>query len=378
MEKRTPFTDVLRTAVEDITARDGVPGAAVALVIDGHSVSLSVGTRDADGRYPLERDAQVSLYSVTKTVLAAASLRLVEQGRLALDRPLAPEFPGIPLDPAITLRHLLSHTSGLPDYGGMPEYHDDLKADPTAPWTTDEFLARTLPRGLRFPPGEGWAYSNIGFLLVRLAIERATGGTLGNAFSDLLFRPLGLRQTTVAESLADAGLLTPGFSTSLSPNGELKDISRRYHPGWVSHGLVVSTAAEVARFVEALFNGEVIGPAALAEMTLPRAAVGPHPTLGEIASGLGIFILPGWKHGHLLGHGGGGPGYSTAAFHARDLNGHRVTAVALANRDRDDIGHEIALALLDVAARHLNHERLDDAGDLLQSGSPEAGGENRT
>ncbi len=357
MMTKTPFTDDISAAVNAVLARTDVPGATVALVINGETVSLGLGFQDMGRTQPLAPDARFSLYSVTKVFLAVATLQFVAQGRLALDQPMAPTFPELRLDASITLRHLLSHTSGLPDYGGMPKYHDDLKADPTVPWTDEEFLARTLPRGLLFRPGEGWAYSNIGFLLVRRAIEQVAGYPIRDVLAELLFRPLGLLQTTVAESLDDARVLTPGYRTSLSQNGDLEDISRRYHPGWVSHGVAVSTAADVARILDALFNGEVIGPAAVAEMVVPRAVVGPHPALGQIASGLGIFIGPGWKHGHLAGHGGGGPGYSTAAFHARDLAGHRVTAAALANRDWDDVGHEIALTLLEVAARHLGHER---------------------
>ncbi len=378
MATQMPLIHDISAAVHPLLTRADVPGAAVALTIDGRTVSLGLGSRSPDLIHPLASDSRFYLYSVTKVLLAAATLRLVEQGRLRLDQPIEPFVPDLPLDAPITLRHLLSHTSGLPDYGGIQEYHDDLKTDPTIPWTTETLLARTLPRGLLFRPGEGWAYSNIGFLLVRQVIEQVAGRSLRDVLSDLLFRPVGLQQTTVADSLDDAPVLTPGYSTALSQSGELEDISRRYHPGWVSHGVAISTAEDVARLLEALFGGEVIGPAALAEMVVLRGVVGSHPTLGQIASGLGIFIGAGWKHGHLVGHGGGGPGYSTAAFHARDLAGHRVTAVALANRDRDDIGHELAFTLLDVAARHVGHDRPGETEDSRPSQSHnDAGGDTR-
>ena len=115
-------------------------------------------------------------------------------------------------------------------------------ADPGAPWTTDEFLARTLPLGFQFAPGAGWAYSNIGYLLVRLAIERVTQRSLRDLLADLIFAPLGLRQRFVAANLGDAGGLAPGYSSDLDSDGRPLDIRARYHPGWVSHGVIISTA----------------------------------------------------------------------------------------------------------------------------------------
>src|SRR3712207_4391001 len=106
----------------------------------------------------------------------------------------------------------------------MPEYAGDLRAAPDRPWTADEFLARTLPLGLRFPPGQGWAYSNIGFLLVRRAIERLTQRSLRESLAELVFRPSGLEQTFVAESPTDTGALTPGYSADLDRDGALRDI----------------------------------------------------------------------------------------------------------------------------------------------------------
>ncbi len=234
----------------------------------------------------------------------------------------------------------------------MPEYNADLKADPSAPWTAERFLARTLPRGPLFPPGEGWAYSNVGYLLVRLAIERSTGQTLGEALAGFVVRPLGLRRTAVAATLADVADLAPGWSAALDGNGALRDIGRRYHPRWVSHGLVVSTAGETARILEALVGGQLLAPESLAAMLDGVRVPGKHPLIAQPGYGLGLMLDLASPFGLVAGHGGGGPGYATAAFHFPDVAGRRVTSAALVNRDAGEEAMEVAFALARRVAEH--------------------------
>ena len=152
---------------------------------------------------PLRAAARFPFYSITKLILATAALRLVEEGRLALDHPVGALLPEVALLAPLTLRQLLGHTAGLPDYGTLPAYGAALRAHPEEAWTDAEFLAQTLPQGLCFTPGTGWAYSNIGFLLVRLLIERTTARPLAAALRCLVFAPLGLRRTRVIATLAE-------------------------------------------------------------------------------------------------------------------------------------------------------------------------------
>ena len=347
----------LAATVVELLRSAGAPGASVALLADGDPVlTAGVGHADLDRTRPLAADARFYAYSITKTFLAVAALRLAEQGRLGLDEPVQATLPDLPLATAITVRQLLTHTGGLPDYGGLAEYSADLRAAPDAPWTAEEFLTRTLRRGFLFPPGEGWAYSNIGFMLIRLAVERLTGSTLRQALADLVFRPSGLRRTVVAESLADAAELTPGYSDELDRDGGCHDISRRYHPGWVSHGVVISTAPELARGLDALFAGRLLGPEPLAAMLDAVAVPEEHPLVARPAYGLGVMVDLDSCFGRVAGHAGGGPGYSTAAFHFPDVAGRRVTSVALANRDGSDLGLAIAFALVTAYADRTDHD----------------------
>lgn len=348
------FDDTFRGAaatVASLLAATDTPGAAVALLVDGRPLlTEGVGFADLARRHPLPADARFTLYSVAKPLLAAAALRLVERGRLDLDAPLTTLLPDLTLGAPVTLRQALNHTGGLPDYGALPAYNADLKADPGAPWTTADFLARTLPLGLRFPPGRGWAYSNIGYLVVRQIIERATTLPLRDALETLLFRPLGLRRTAVADTLADVRDLTPGYSADLDADGALHDVARRYHPGWVAHGLVVSTAAETARLLDALLAGRLLAPPSLSQMLAAVPVPVDHPLIVDPGYGLGLMIDRASPSARAAGHGGEGPGFSTAAFGFPNASGHRLTSVALVNRDGHDLGLEIAFALARTVA----------------------------
>ena len=344
----------LGAVVTSLIDAAGAPGAAVALVADGRlALTAGIGHRDLGRAQPLDADARFYAYSVPKPILATAILRLSEGGWLNLDDPIRGILPEIPVEDAVTVRRLLNHTAGPPDYGAMPEDDADLRAAPGEPSTSEVFLARTLPCGPLFPPGQGWAYSNIGFLLLRRAIERLTRRSLRDALAETVLQPLSLRRTVVAESLADARDLTPGFSTALDRDGAVHDISRRYHPGWVSHGVAISTAAELAEIFEALFAGRLVGPASLAAMRDAVDVPGEHPLVARPAYGLGLMVGRGSPHGSVAGHAGGGPGYSTAVFHFPDVVGRRVTSVALANRDAADLGTEIAFALVAAYADRL-------------------------
>jgi len=255
---------------------------------------------------------------------------------------------------SITIRQLLNHTGGVPDYGAMPGYHTDLRRDPTTPWTTDQFLERTLSRGFAFAPGTDWRYSNIGYLLVRFVIEHLTGVSFAEALSRLVIAPLDLHETHVIASLADLGKCTPGYSEQVFDDGALGDVRQLYDPGWVSHGLLGATVSDVARLFDALLGGRIIGKAMLAEMFTPVLTGTEHRWIQTPAYGLGVMIDADAPRPPVVGHAGGGPGYSTAAFHFPDLSGKAVTIMALANRDGGEISTEIVFTLAELIDRRVD------------------------
>ena len=190
------------------------------------------------------------VYSVTKTFLGVLCLRL----ELDLEAPVATWIDD-PRLPRATLRQLLDHTSGIPDYGRLPEYRQAVQTTPSEPWDDEELLARALASGPDFEPGEGWAYSNTGFLLVRRIVDAAAPGGFAGALERELLAPLGLADTSLALELDDLSPLVPGWSTQVG-DGTL-DVRGRYHPRWVGHRTLASTHADQRRFWTALAAGEL-------------------------------------------------------------------------------------------------------------------------
>ena len=245
--------------------------SATTLVAVGGDVDF---TGDPDARYPI--------YSVTKTAVAAAVLLLAREGVVELD----------------SVRSLLDHTSGVRDYGSLPEYHEAVRTRPGSAWDDDEFLARTAAAGPSFQPGKGWAYSNTGYLLLRRLLDEHGG------LAALLPR-LGLADATVADRTEDLGVAVPAPSALLLDG--VGDVRSLYDPRWVGHRTLVARAGDLVDFWRDL----------PAEMLDPRTFVPlgfDAPGFVRPCYGLGVMADPGSPLGTVVGHGGGGPGYATAVF----------------------------------------------------------------
>jgi D-alanyl-D-alanine carboxypeptidase len=294
-------------------------------------------------------------YSITKTFTASLILQLCEEGRLDLDDPLAKWFPRIDRAARISLRQMLNHTAGIPDYGGLPAYRDSVRSAPSAPWSFERFAAETFEKGLMFAPGQGWAYSNPGYMLVKRIAEEVTGAPYRVLVSERIARPLGLNRTFVPESIGDLASLAPGTSSMLSADGSPRDVRSHYHPGWVSHGVVASTSSEIVRFLDELFLGQFLSRHSLDQMMqlvdVPitssqssSANVSPLRP-GKPSYGLGLMGDPASPWGLLVGHSGGGPCYSASAFHAFDLGG--VSVCAMGAIEEDFSAEDVVCGVLD-------------------------------
>lgn len=251
---------------------------------------------------------RVPWWSLTKTLIAAAALRLAETGRLDLDRRLRGR--------AFTLRQLLRHRAGLADYGGLPEYHAAV-ARGDAPWTEAELFERIGPP--RFAPGRGWSYSNPGYLLARRAVEAAHGGGLGAALTDLVLAPLGL-SARLAEARGDVSGLPD------------------YDPGWVFHGVVVGPVVEAALALHGVLTGGLLKPESLAALRAWQAVGGALPGRPWITCGYGLGLMQGTMRTarmraplYLEGHGAAGPGSVGAIY--RDLATGRTAAAFRTDAD---------------------------------------------
>ena len=247
-----------------------------------------------DPLVPCGEGALVPWWSFTKTAIAAAALALVSQGRLHLDAP-------IPARP-FTLRQLLQHRAGLPDYGGLTDYHQAVAAG-ADPWPEQELLERVSARTLVTQPGGRFLYSNVGYLLVRGIIEQAAGLPLALALQRLVFDPLALTRTRLATQVADLDATAWGNT-------------RRYHPGWVYHGLLIGPASEAATLLHRLLGGALLPPPLLNAMCAGQPVGGPMPDRPWRSAAYGLGLMRGIcdPAACYIGHSGAGPG-STAAIY---------------------------------------------------------------
>lgn len=288
-------------AVERALAERRIVGAVVLVAHEGKLVySRAAGLADRESGRAMEVDAVFRLASITKPYAAAAAMRLVERGTIALDDPVTrylPDFrPALPdgSRPAISLRQLMLHTSGLGygflEEGGEGPYHRLCVSDglDQPGLSIEENLARLVEAPLLFAPGTSWCYS-LGMDVLGAAMESATGGTLDAIIRDEVTGPLGMRDTAFVASDPDR-LVTPyanGAEAPVRMEGPTRvplwqgfasfDPSRVYDRGSYPSGGggMAGTADDLLRFLEVirLGDGTFLSQESIAEMR--RDQVGP-------------------------------------------------------------------------------------------------------
>jgi D-alanyl-D-alanine carboxypeptidase len=321
----------LRVYLEPPACR--VPLAAASIAFRSGSAIDSAIITPAAGRSDLsiDVDSRFSVQSISKSFTAVAILHLVESGKLLLDAPLSTWLPDVPNATRITIRQCLQHTSGLPDYGPLPEYHEAVQQG-ASPWSFMEFLDRSHAEQLLFEPGCGWRYSNIGYMVLRRLIETVCRQSFAEVIANEVCQPLGLSHSSVLTNREEFQALAPAYSFCVSSDGLPVDIRTRYDPAWVATGVVASTASDLVRFYTKLFAGELLSGRLLDEMrTVVRASSTPTQHFVVPSYGLGLIADLASPYGVLYGHGGGGPGYTSSALHVLPLRREPVTVAVLSN-----------------------------------------------
>ncbi|MFJ1542170.1 serine hydrolase domain-containing protein [Micromonospora chalcea] len=309
------MTDPVQRALDRLVAA-GVPGA-IAYSRFGSRAS-GIGDRRSGALAHIGDRFRIG--SNTKPFVAAVVLQLVAEGRLALDDPVA-----VAPVPDVTVRHLLQHTSGLPEYSDDPRLLAPYVADPDHHWEPRDLLALVAGQETS-APGVKFAYANTNYVLLGLVIEAVTGNTAPDEVRRRLIEPLRLTGTTFPVcGAAIPGRHLRGHLTNLPasygvPDGILDFTDLSPSIGWTAGGMV-STVADLARFHRALLTGRVLGPEPGRAMI---AEAEPH----GYGLGLARIVRPGiagW------GHDGRFPGYLSIVVTSDD---GRQQAVAVLNTDR--------------------------------------------
>jgi D-alanyl-D-alanine carboxypeptidase len=316
----------LAHVVEAAAAERNLPGASIALVdADAAVLSATAGYAERDGG-SITPETRFLAGSIGKTFAALVTAQLALEGELDLDAPISswladrPWFERLRNGDRITLRQLLNHSAGVPDYLESPRFYIARFGRGERGFTPDEiirYVANASPTG---EPGEHYAYSDTHYILVGLILETVTGARYADLVRERVIEPLDLTSTQVLEGRTFENLAVghdPGPFGSLTPmsrNGRLK---LNYDFEWAAGGLV-STPTDLARFYWALGGDELA-----AERAVMLANANPINLERQIYYGLGVFVTRYPGDQYRLFHGGGFAGYRSAVvFDTR--TGHAI------------------------------------------------------
>ncbi|MEW2529761.1 serine hydrolase domain-containing protein [Streptomyces sp. NPDC047071] len=292
--------------------RDGGPPGALASVTDrdGRTRSYTAGVGDLATGAKVPRDGQVRIGSNTKAFTAVVVLQLVGEKKVKLDASVDTYLPGLVRGDGIdgrqiTVRQLLQHTSGLPNYTD----YLDFPAVQHRYFAPRDLLDIALKHKARSAPGEKWEYNNTNYVLAGLIIQKVTGRPLAEEIDKRVIQRVGLRHTyfpavgdqTIRERHPQGYIKNPD-------GGPPRDFTEM-DPSWAwAAGQLVSTNADVNRFFAALLDGDLLPKAQLAQMrtTIPAKALGPG-----VRYGLGLVSRPLSCGGVAWNHGGDIDGFET-------------------------------------------------------------------
>jgi D-alanyl-D-alanine carboxypeptidase len=311
--------------IQNAMRKHHVPGTSVAVVRRGEVVlAKGYGQANVELSVPATEDTVYQLASVTKTFTATAIMLLVQEGKLTLDDKVTKHLSDLPnaWDP-VTVRHLLNHTSGIKSYTSVKNFFKTVRKD----YAQREILGLVAKEPLEFAPGEKWNYSNSGYFLLGMLIEKVTGKTYGEFLDERIFRPLRMTHTRINDLHAIIPNRAQGYTWNGKElrNGEYTSPSQPF-----SAGMLVSSVSDMLKWDAALDSESLITKTILERMwtTTPLGK-------GEPA-GYGFGWQVGKVNGHRrVSHGGGIPGFSTDISRFVD---DKLTVIVLANSDQGNAG----------------------------------------
>ncbi|MFB6892472.1 serine hydrolase domain-containing protein [Kitasatospora sp. NPDC056327] len=327
-----PRPDSVQQSLDSLVKKDGVPAAlATVRSRDGRTRTYTAGVGNAATKAKVPVDGQVRIGSNTKAFTSVVVLQLVAEGKLGLDANVDTYLPGLVRGDGIdgrniTVRQLLQHTSGLPEYVDTA----GILGDPKRYYEPRELLDTALAKKARFAPGTQWEYNNTGYLLAGLIIQKVTGRPLGEEITKRIIERIGLRHTYFP---------TPGDMTiheahpkgyQRGADGSLRDYTE-LDPSWGwAAGAAVSTNTDVTKFYGALLAGRLLPAAQLAQMrtTVPADAIGAGARYG-----LGLVSRQLSCGGVAWGHGGTIPGYETSGGTTEDGRAVNIAVTTIPDAD---------------------------------------------
>lgn len=253
------FAQIVRPSNESLSALDriieaylqenNIPGGLVAVASRGEIIHLrNYGMANVELSVPVSEQTVFEIGSISKQFVSAAAMLLVEEDKLELDEPIHRYLPDLPSEwLGVTMRQLLNHTSGIPDYEEIRTY--DVYRFRLTP---EEVIQIAHSRPMDFAPGTGWYYSNTGYFLASMIVERIEGRPLGQVLESRIFEPLGMRQTGMADPESIIQHRAAGYW--VNKVGELINRNPTETSSTLGAGGMVSTAHDLAKWDAALYG----------------------------------------------------------------------------------------------------------------------------
>ena len=321
------------SVAKKIIGKEEVPGMTVALAKDGKILfRRNYGKSDVEMDTDVDDSTVFGLSSVTKQFTAATIMRLVEQGKISLDDPVTKFLPDYPAQGnTVTIHHLLSHTSGLKDYG--------LKNEELPGWYGLELSYKQMTdlwaKGFDNKPGANFDYNNWGYYLLGQIIEKVTGTSWSDYAEPELLKPLGLNNTLFAHQLR----IVPGRAKGyLHQKDSIINVPYRNIETFSAGGGLSSTIDEIVQWTQLLHDGKVVSAESLEKMTTPTV-LDNGKTVGY---GYGLYVNE--LRGHRKIYHGGTFGFGTYVSHYPEEG---ITIAILSNSTK---GRERAQQLEEMLA----------------------------
>ena len=325
-------SDGLDSYIQQEMEAKKIPGVVFAVIDHGKIVEeRAYGSENLETNTPLRTDGVFEIASVTKPFTATAIMLLVQDGKLQLDDPISKFINHTPLAwKDITVRQLLSHTSGIAGLGWV-----ECDGSPLLNISTQRHFDDIAKRPLQFAPGESAAYSDSGYFLLGMIIEKVSGLRYAEFMQQRILAPFGMTQTSILDRRA---IVKNHVSEYTMQNGRLEQERRIWQHELPSYFGMLSTADDLAKWMIALTQGRVVKPEALNQMWTATALKN-----GNLALMDGMPYGLGWFTGSINGHQiVGHPGFlGSAIFH---FVNDQFTVIELTNLDVTSGSHQVALA----------------------------------
>jgi CubicO group peptidase (beta-lactamase class C family) len=296
--------DDIDTYVSGFIQRHKIPGAAIAVVKNGKLVKAAgYGTASLELTVPATQDTIFEIGSISKQFTAEAIMMLAEEGKLSVDDPIAKYLPESPASwLKITIRQLLTHTSGIPDWeaANLLSYRRE--------YTPKEYIDLIGARPLDFEPGTRWGYTNSSYPLLGIVVERVSGLPFEKFVTERIFIPAGMKTARFKHPEQIVANRAAGY---VDTNGELRN-GEPLRPGIIApNGGIMASAPDMAAWDIALHSGRLLKPETIRQMTRIVTLANGRPGV----SGMAWFELTFRGHSMLLHNGSTMAGFSAVVYH---------------------------------------------------------------